>query len=265
MHQKRGRAQIKIPNSPYPKIKTEIIKQKIAHQFLVGSYHSFPPVCPITNWHVASGFDSNTKQALSSHGGVPDKLNVSFFHTGLLHIWGVQEISLVDNEQRPIWLEHPRFRSRVDVVAIPFTLDPGLEYFPLNGDDIEFQNIPIEIGGDVFIIGYPLGITGAGRLPIWKRGTIASEPALDLDGLPKLLIDTATRQGMSGSPVIANYNGLFLETSGVMTDTDYWGEHRKFLGVYSGRVGEGHFEAQLGVVWKASVVEDIITKGIRPD
>jgi hypothetical protein len=38
----------------------------------------------------------------------------------------------------------------------------------------------------------------------------------------------------------------------------YLGEGRRFLGVYSGRVGDDSFKAQLGIVWKPSVIEEII-------
>ena len=41
---------------------------------------------------------------------------------------------------------------------------------------------------DVFVIGYPLGLSGSssvrGAMPIYKRGSIASEPELNYDGLP---------------------------------------------------------------------------------
>jgi hypothetical protein len=37
-----------------------------------------------------------------------------------------------------------------------------------------------------------------------------------------------------------------------------FGRVRCFLGVYSGRVGKGELMAQLGIVWKAKVVEEIV-------
>jgi hypothetical protein len=38
----------------------------------------------------------------------------------------------------------------------------------------------------------------------------------------------------------------------------------RFVGVYSGRLGHGELEAQLGIVWKAKAVDEVVqgqTKG----
>jgi hypothetical protein len=63
---------------------------------------------------------------------------------------------------------------------------------------------------DAFVLGYPRGMSGGGHFPVWKRATIATEPDIDLDGLPRFYIDTATREGMSGSPVYAQEVGYWL-------------------------------------------------------
>jgi hypothetical protein len=36
------------------------------------------------------------------------------------------------------------------------------------------------------------------------------------------------------------------------------GNGKRFIGVYSGRVGDDTFQAQLGVVWKYDVIDEII-------
>jgi hypothetical protein len=36
---------------------------------------------------------------------------------------------------------------------------------------------------------------------------------------------------------------------------------REILGVYSGRIGASAIEAQLGIVWKTHVIDDIIAGG----
>jgi len=59
------------------------------------------------------------------------------------------------------------------------------------------------IGMDAFILGFPKGIAHQQLLPIWKRGSIATEPEIPReDDLPVFLVDTATREGMSGAPVL---------------------------------------------------------------
>ena len=58
------------------------------------------------------------------------------------------------------------------------------------------------VGSEVFVLGFPRGLRTQSNFPIWKRGTIATEPAIPRDdGAPLILIDAATRKGMSGSPV----------------------------------------------------------------
>ena len=59
----------------------------------------------------------------------------------------------------------------------------------------------IEIGMEVFILGYPFEIKPP-AYPVWKRGSIASEPQLALLTTDYMLVDTASRPGMSGAPVI---------------------------------------------------------------
>lgn len=174
------------------------------------------------------------------------------------------DIDLYDDDEykQPKWLVHPTHNYRVDVIAIPFAetseIPEHVKLFPINqfkfDDDFE-----IEVADDVFILGYPFDITGGKELPIWKRGTISTEPIIDIDNLPKFLIDTATRSGMSGSPVIMERIGLHGLSGQKLTGQEIIGKIRKFAGVYSGRIGsEDNFQTQLGIVWKAHVIEEII-------
>ncbi len=97
----------------------------------------------------------------------------------------------------------------------------------------------------------PFDITGGKELPIWKRGTISTEPVIDIENLPKFLVDTATRSGMSGSPVIMQRNGFHAFDGQQLTGKEIIGLIRLFAGVYSGRIGtEDNLQTQLGIVWK---------------
>ena len=70
---------------------------------------------------------------------------------------------------------------------------------------------------------------------------------------------------MSGSPVFTQFVGFLTEDPEHPSDTDWIGMGRKFLGIYSGRIlGQDEFEAQLGIVWKASIIEEIVVSGVRP-
>jgi hypothetical protein len=76
--------------------------------------------------------------------------------------------------------------------------------------------------------------------------------------LPKLYIDSATREGMSGAPVYAQESGFWLPKGKTLPEDGCFGKGYCFLGIYSGRVGEDSFLAQLGVVWKEEAILDII-------
>jgi hypothetical protein len=57
------------------------------------------------------------------------------------------------------------------------------------------------------------------------------------------------------------YRGHYITNPGNVypSNEDWSGEGELFLGVYSGRLGEDEFKAQLGIVWKKEVIEEIIT------
>jgi hypothetical protein len=121
------------------------------------------------------------------------------------------------------------------------------------------SNMVVETGQDVFILGYPLNIRAGGAFPVWKRASIASEPEIDLDSLPQVLVDTATYKGMSGSPVIAKEVYHYRGFDGDLHIDNNVGTHYTLVGVYSGRrFGPRGELSQLAVVWKARVIEEII-------
>ena len=68
-------------------------------------------------------------------------------------------------------------------------------------------------------------------------------------------IDTATREGMSGAPVIMyRKRPVILYGDGKLSE-----HHAEFIGIYSGRViPKDLIEVQLGKVWKKSCLPQII-------
>lgn len=220
----------------------------------------------ITNWHVVSGKNSETGKALDKNCLYPNNLNVTAFteektkragkSTLVRTVIDEFSIELYDEDNNALWYEHPAHNEKVDVVAIP--VSPPERASTCNKiTDNQFRKFDLDPGMDVFVIGFPLGLTVHRVLPIWKRGSIASDPDIEEKGLPRFYVDTTTRQGMSGAPVIAE---------------DRASGNRNFVGVYSGRIGAGDiadkeqeqdlldkvFLAQLGIVWKAEVIEEII-------
>jgi hypothetical protein len=200
---------------------------------------------------------------LAEHGGVPDRVEIFLHREGPLGQWLRHSVALSDTQGRPIWLEHPQHGPKVDLVAVPFRCPNGLTHYPLN--ELQFADFRVEVAQDAFILGFPLGIAGGGAFPIWKRGSIASEPGVDFGGLPRLLVDSATREGMSGAPVVAQFTGWHADDPQRPSLEDWVGTGRRFLGVYSGRLpGQNEFEAQLGIVWKAMALQEIVGGGVRP-
>jgi hypothetical protein len=53
-------------------------------------------------------------------------------------------------------------------------------------------------------------------------------------------------------------SGIHGIVYGVVTASTVIGRIRNFIGVYSGRIGTDELKAQLGVVWKAKVIDEII-------
>lgn len=234
----------------------------------------------ITNLHNLAGWDFVRGKALNEKGAVPSHVriavrlqvdkreeNISTQMAGLLQ-------ELHDPEGEPLWLVHPVHGGKVDVGAINLgkisiethwreltSEHAKLLSTPLNGYHL-FADFDIDAGDDAYVIGYPLGLHGGGRFPIWKRASIASEPGLLIDGLPKVLVDTATRKGMSGSPVIAVRRGYIRSRDGDAAK-DILGQAEAFLGVYSGRVDDDPLGAHLGIVWKAEVIDEIIKGSVR--
>jgi len=218
----------------------------------------------VTNWHNVTGREPDTFRCKSSQAAIPDRLHIKIPYIqdqseARLIEWRTQIIPLYEDEgdspSKPLWYEHPKYQNKVDLVVIPRCDIEGSAIQAANDPTLKLAKIRLLPGLDVFVLGFPIGITGGGNLPIWKRGSIASEPDVDIDGLPKIFIDTATREGMSGSPVYAQEVGCWFPEGATNQDEAVLSRGRRFLGVYSGRVGDDHFKAQLGIVWKPSAIE----------
>jgi hypothetical protein len=151
------------------------------------------------------------------------------------------------------------------VVAIPLPIsgdDPVVNFYPINTLKSE-ADLAVRIGMDVFILGYPFGYSPPG-FPVWKRGSIASEPDMVHFGPGYYLVDTASRPGMSGAPVILRSWGVhYLEGDAISSDST---PQSKFIGVYSGRLHTHEkTDAQIGMVWPVRDIEDIVSMEKRDE
>jgi len=125
----------------------------------------------------------------------------------------------------------------------------------------------------ITLIGYPYGYYDKKNwLPVWKTGSIASEPDVDFEGKPLFLVDVSAFPGMSGSPAFAIAYGAYETIEGPTTV----GHVEKFLGIYASmqmlkqekyleeitsksRLGVVVDESlELGHIWKASLIIKIV-------
>lgn len=214
----------------------------------------------ITNWHNVSGKHPVTKEPISkNHVGIPDVFLTYFRLKNNPGNDELRHIRLYEDDEmtKPVWLVHPEHNEQVDVVAIELDNEDTFIYKPINKADFDDDILP-EVADDTFVIGYPFDDMRYLGLPIWKKASIATEPQVNEDQLPKILIDTATRPGLSGSPVIYQRIGIHKLKNGISQPDSIFGRIRGFLGVYSGRIGKGEEMAQLGIVWKKKVIDEII-------
>ncbi|MEI3800383.1 MULTISPECIES: trypsin-like peptidase domain-containing protein [unclassified Chitinophaga] len=215
----------------------------------------------ITNGHNLTGRNPETKDHLPGFIYQPTWLSVNLSTISSEKEGGLYKKNYlvplykeIDTLNEPMWLIHPEKEYSIDVVAIPFNVPEGVKIFAINEFPQSHKAIE-QPGDDVFILGYPILLDETLDLPIWKRGSVATEPGQNLGGMPKFLVDTATRPGMSGSPVILHRKTFDIdkETESITLIQE------KFIGIYSGRIGgNDEFQAQLGIVWKSSVIEEII-------
>jgi hypothetical protein len=118
-----------------------------------------------------------------------------------------------------------------------------------------YPDIAVKVAEPVSVVGFPMSQSAGAMLAIWCTGYIASEPGQDFAGQPKFLIDCRTREGQSGSPVIAYRNGPFSSQTGSLVIGS--GFAVRPLGVYTGRI---HVGADIGVVWKWPIVEELMVQ-----
>lgn len=229
----------------------------------------------ITNWHVLTGLRWDDRQPHSNKSyNQPTEIGVKFFNKKDYHpnkfnsdipeFLEEQRFRLYSEDGKALWLEHRQYGSVADIAVLKLSLPKEGYVRPIN-DTISSFNVSTmhtAVSMDVFILGFPKRLY-TGNIPIWKRGTIASEylSPIDYHGkkITAFLVDTATYSGMSGAPVIQRSYGSFEN----MQCERILGTGTKFLGVYSGRLMQDEDkEVQLGIVFKQELIDDIISNGV---
>jgi hypothetical protein len=212
----------------------------------------------ITNRHNVTGRHQETDLCISKNLAIPDNI-VIYFHknTDEADEWLPIKLPLYRDDGSPYWFEHPRLGAKVDVVALNLTWGDDISNFAYNlQTDLDRKNILVSPAEPVSVIGYPFGLSSAKRFPIWATGFLAQELDLITPDNPVFFIDCRTRQGQSGSAVIAFRPSGYrtIENDQIvakLTSDKAW----EFLGIYSGRVNA---ESDLGKVWHISAIQEIL-------
>ncbi len=222
----------------------------------------------ISAWHCFSGREPHSGQAKNEHHRVPDQVAIRCLAedgagraTEPLHL-------PLSRDGVALWTMHPS-GQKIDVAVLPIERPPtGGMVAAINdvdADIVPLDRLAVGAGSDVFVLGYPLELQPTGVVPVWKRGSVATEPALDADGLPQVWIDATSRPGMSGAPVFVR-GYVAKPVHGLVP----YHPRLAFLGVYSGRPiartsRHKGLQPELGVVWKASTISETIRDGLPGD
>lgn len=226
----------------------------------------------VTNYHVLSGRRSTDNDIISKHGGTPTHLKC-YFHSSKLGEWEEKDFPLVDENRKPFWItcnnhqsEHFQFK---DVAILQISEIENIVYYPI--DICKNESLRTSPCSLATVLGFPAGKKSYRYFPIWVTGFIGSEPELDYNDLPILLINATTTMGMSGSPVFQIAEGIHTDSSGDLHVEP--GRKSKFLGVYSGRItgnqlgqetvfkwqnNQNNTLLHIGIVWKPSIINNLI-------
>lgn len=233
----------------------------------------------VTNWHCLTGVNPFNGRYLSKRFAArPNIVHVALTSTAAECKLGFV-VPLFDSQGDPTWLVHPKAGEQVDIAAIelPFeterpAAEPLLAGKPMN--EFAWPRFQPFVGDELFVVGYPRNLHMYG-LPIWKRATFATEPNLfgDFKGRRQVWIDCASREGMSGSPVVQVRRSHAMRLRGSSDDDRYDDllSGYSFYGIYSGRLIDpeedpridDQLAAQIGIVWPKTLIEEVVVNGVR--
>jgi len=246
----------------------------------------------VTAWHNLSGRHSETLEPLSERSAIPDNVVVNLAVTTPGHLVTRHPLTIpLHDEERSLFYIHPKNWPRVDVAVIPFDpyesylsemslsdgqqieirispimpvegvgeteLTPIQKCFVPNNDVMEKWFESVGVTEELFIPGYPHNVQDYYAQPVWKRATIASSVQNGWNREAKFLVDSASKSGMSGSPVLYYSPKGHVQIHG---STYQFGRDVAILaGIYVGRIAvKDGDDPQIRTVWHKSVIDEII-------
>jgi len=226
----------------------------------------------ITNVHVFTG-----RGPLECEEPIGD--NILFqFHKSLDHPSEIKPFRwpLYTKRSQQVWIQSGSVpEADLAVVPIPVSAyEDCKDVSCISRKWMTSGNLKVRPTSPITLIGYPYGyFDRANALPIWKTGSLASEPDVDFDGKPLLILDISAFPGMSGAPAFAvAYGSYETEDGGLVA-----GGVRRFMGIFASmqmrterkfleefthsdhKLGVTHNESlQLGHVWKAQLIDELV-------
>ncbi|TYO95747.1 trypsin-like peptidase [Geothermobacter ehrlichii] len=224
----------------------------------------------VTNYHVLTGSAPNERKP-------PIGDNILFqFHESEIETGRVRNtvLPLFTPSGRPLWISSMTYpEADLAIIPLPAECSKDCKVFCLS-EEWANPRMKIRPATDISLVGYPYGYYDtANALPVWKSGTLASEPSVNFEEKPLVLVDVSAFPGMSGSPVFAVANGMYENVDGNSVSP---GVVRQFIGIYASMqmVGKNKFleeivhntklgikdyeSLEIGHVWKSDLVIDAI-------
>ena len=197
----------------------------------------------------------------------PDSIRLNL-HTDPSYMASVKTVSidLYDADGRPAWMEHPSRGKAVDVVAIPVSRDQldGCVVFPLSRDRQVPDEIVLDLGQDLMVVGFPDGRSDrVHNLPIARNASLASCYMVPFGGRHYMLVDSNLHPGTSGSPIFTKPVFSARRPDGSFTNSDRGTTY--LVGMHSagireqarGETGKGGLLG-LNLCWFASLFDDMV-------
>lgn len=239
----------------------------------------------ITNYHVLTARDPKKPSwLLKDYPDSPDELRWNSFKKRTMELSSGSISILADDGIE--WIEHPMREQGVDIVAVKVDFPSDMLIYSQNMLGL-VKDIELEVGAELFVVGYPFGIAAGDVFPLWKRGTIASEPLIKPNNQSRFYIDATTMPGMSGSPVFAVETRQRIDLKGDSAAafqeyeagnisaldminrqdpqalaTPYNKKYFRLVGIYSGRLFDGKKDPSIGIVWNYHLIEELFTNPV---
>jgi hypothetical protein len=211
----------------------------------------------VTARHVFTGLHHETEKIMHPSLAIPEKIRV-YHRRGLFTVPEIVTQELYDHDGDPLFRGDPSIFhfETADVAALQLVQPP----FGAIVRSYEIPSIMARPGvtSPVWIIGYPAGSRPGGyELAVWSRGSVATDPVSTWHG-DRFLVDSRTRSGQSGSPVIVFIPAHVAYSPDGQTRHEFEASWT-LLGVYSGRLPNlDDGSSDLGSVWNVSMIRQIL-------